>query len=194
VLQYFPTTGRFRWRVRHGTRRPRVEAGTRQASGYHRIRVDGVFHSSHRLAWLYVHGEHPTGEINHKNGKRADNRIANLEQLPHRENVWHAVTRRMSGTTGLYRRRGKWEARITVNGRQYCLGTYDTRKEASAAYRCAARLLRGDLAKNARSGRAGAPHHRAGQQGHVRAVSISLDAAGCLSGRCETVAAVRGPI
>jgi hypothetical protein len=153
VLKYFPTTGRFRWRVRQGPRSPGDEAGTLCPDGYHTIKLDGVGHFSHRLAWLYIHGEHPTGEINHRNGNPADNRIANLEQCGHRENVWHAVTRNMSAATGLYRRRGKWEAKITVNARQYNLGTYDTRKEAAAAYRCAARLLRGEFAGSGRARR-----------------------------------------
>jgi hypothetical protein len=34
VLRYLPTTGRFRWRVRHGTRGPGSEAGTLRPSGY----------------------------------------------------------------------------------------------------------------------------------------------------------------
>ena len=75
VLQYFPTTGRFCWRMRE-TRGKRSEAGTLRPNGYRRIQVDGVFHYSHRLAWLHVHGEHPTGEIDHKIGNPADNRIA----------------------------------------------------------------------------------------------------------------------
>ena len=158
VLRYLPTTGRFRWRVRHGSRFPAGEAGTLRPSGYHSIQVDGVTHYSHRLAWLYVHGEHPTGDIDHHNGNPADNRIANLRQRPHRENIWRAIARHMSGTTGVRRQRGKWQARITVNGRHYNLGTYDTRKEASAAYKCAFRLLRGELAKNLRAGKAS---HRA---------------------------------
>jgi len=149
VLQYFPTTGRFRWRLRQ-TRGERSEAGTLRPNGYRRIQVDGVFHYSHRLAWLHVHGEHPTGEIDHKNGNPADNRIANLRHCPHPENVWHAVTRHMSGATGVCRRGRKWQARIRVNGRRYYLGTYDTRKEAAAAYRSAARLLREGFTKRAR--------------------------------------------
>ena len=162
VLEYFPTSGRFRWRMRQGTMNPRGEAGTLMSSGYYRIQVDGVPHYSHRLAWLYVHGEHPAGEIDHDNGNPADNRIANLRHLPHPENVWHAVRRNMSASTGLYRRRGKWHARITVNRRQYFLGVYDTRKEAAAAYRCAVRLLRGEFTKRAGRGSMARRHGRAG--------------------------------
>jgi hypothetical protein len=154
VLQYFPTTGRFQWRLQRGTLSPGTEAGTLRACGYHNIQIDGVPHYSHRLAWLYIHGRHPTGEIDHKNGNPADNRIANLEHRPHPENVWSALRRNASGRIGVYRRGAKWRARIIVNGKQYCLGTYGTRKEASAAYRCAAHLLRGQFARNARARKA----------------------------------------
>jgi hypothetical protein len=35
---------------------------------------------AHRLVWLYVHGRHPTREIDHVNGNPTDDRIANLRQ------------------------------------------------------------------------------------------------------------------
>ena len=54
VLEYFPTSGRFRWRMRQGTMNPRGEAGTLMSSGYYRIQVDGVPHYSHRLAWIRI--------------------------------------------------------------------------------------------------------------------------------------------
>ena len=84
LLKYFPRTGRFRWRVR-GPRGEPVgrEAGTRHG-GYRSIGIDGVRHYEHRLAWLYVHGEHPTGDIDHDNGNPADNRISNLKHCPTR--------------------------------------------------------------------------------------------------------------
>jgi hypothetical protein len=114
------------------------------------INLDGVPHLAHRLAWLYVHGKHPAAEIDHRNGKRADNRIANLRDTPPSQNRWNAVPRNRSGVVGVYRRGAKWRAKIIVSGRSIELGTYDSRKEAAAAYRCAARLLRGEFARNAR--------------------------------------------
>jgi len=146
VLHYSPMTGRFRWRVQGPRGEPAGrEAGTAHPSGYRSIQLDRVRHYSHRLAWLYVHGEHPTGEVDHENGKRVDNRIANLKQCPRSENAWKAVRRNASPLTGAFRRGRKWLARIIVNGRQYYLGSYDTRKEAAAAYRCAVLLLRGEF-------------------------------------------------
>ena len=81
---------------------------------------------------------------------RADNRIANLRDIPPPQNRWNAVPRGRSGVAGVSRRGAKWRAKIIVNGRLIHLGTYDSRKEAAAAYRCAARLLRGEFARNAR--------------------------------------------
>jgi len=151
VLVYFPTTGRFRWRVRQGLMSPGREAGTASPEGYHSIQVDGVRYLSHRLAWLYVYGEHPTGEIDHLNRKRTDNRIVNLDQRPHPQNMWNASTRNPSGFTGVYRQGAKWKAEITTNGKKYYLGSYDTKDQAAAAYRCAARLLRARFTRNSRA-------------------------------------------
>jgi HNH endonuclease len=70
-----------------------------------------VTHYEHRLAWLYVHGEHPTGDIDHDNGNPADNRIANLNHCPQPENIWKAVRRNATPLTGGFRRGRKWLAK-----------------------------------------------------------------------------------
>jgi hypothetical protein len=46
----------------------------------------------HRAMWEAFIGPIPEGlEINHKNLDRADNRLANLELVTHRENIQHAI-------------------------------------------------------------------------------------------------------
>lgn len=46
---------------------------------------------AHRLVWEAVHGPIPEGlQINHLNGIKADNRIANLELVTPKENARHA--------------------------------------------------------------------------------------------------------
>lgn len=55
--------------------------------------VDGVYAKKrvHRLVWEAFNGPIPGRlEVNHKNLKRDDNRLENLELLTHRENVNHA--------------------------------------------------------------------------------------------------------
>ena len=63
LLYYAPETGLFYWRLSQGSVAAGTEAGTWHGNGYRKIHINGVPHLAHRLAWLYVHGEHPTGEI-----------------------------------------------------------------------------------------------------------------------------------
>ena len=58
-------------------------AGSVHSTGYVRIGIDGRKYTSHRLAWLYVHGVWPSDQIDHINRNRSDNRIANLRERRH---------------------------------------------------------------------------------------------------------------
>jgi hypothetical protein len=148
LLDYAPETGLFYWRETRGSVAAGSEAGTLHIGGYRLIRIGGVGHRAHRLAWLYVHGEHPIGEIDHKNGNPADNRIANLRQCSHAQNTRNVARRsNRSGFKGIYRHRSKWRAEITVNGRRIHIGVYSTAQDAADAYDAAARFYHGEFAR-----------------------------------------------
>lgn len=78
--------------------------GSKDSSGY--LQVDGRsrglgIRSAHRLIWEAVNGPVPLDrEINHINGVKADNRIANLELVDHRENIRHAYRTGLKSNTG----------------------------------------------------------------------------------------------
>jgi len=145
LLEYRPDTGRFYWKVRRGSALPGSEAGSWQTYGYRKIVIERRPYLAHRLAWLYVYGEHPIGVIDHSNRDRTDNRIENLEDRPRGRNAANRERRSQSGFTGICFERSKWVARFGVNGRTFYLGSYDTPKKAASRYQTAARLLHGDF-------------------------------------------------
>src|SRR5690606_11936357 len=61
------------------------------SGGYYQVRRKGFVRYVHQMVWESVNGPIPEGkEINHINGIKTDNRIANLELVSHLENVRHA--------------------------------------------------------------------------------------------------------
>ena len=82
-LHYDAGTGVFTRRVGSGHARTGEMAGSVHSTGYVRISIDGGKYTAHCLAWLYVHGVWPPDQIDHINGNRSDNRIANLRERRH---------------------------------------------------------------------------------------------------------------
>ena len=150
LLQYDPETGVLRWAVSRRGRvaRPGVVAGRPNRAGYIRVKIDGFSYAAHRIAWVIVHGERPRGDIDHINGDRADNRLANLRDVPrrvNRQNMRRALARSKTGLLGVTcspkRSRQPFSARITVNGTTHRLGYFATAQLAHAAYLAAKRQL-----------------------------------------------------
>jgi hypothetical protein len=148
LLHYDPGTGAFTRKVDVKLRGERVAASKGDAAGYLTdgyllCRLDGRIYKCHRLAWLYVHGEWPKQQIDHINGVRNDNRIANLRDVSHQLNMQNIKTSRgASGVLGVNKNgRSGWQAKITVENKPLSLGTYRTPEAAHAAYLEAKRRL-----------------------------------------------------
>jgi hypothetical protein len=144
VLHYAPETGQFTRRIDTPGCPAGAAAGSVNGGGYVLIKVDGVRYSAHRLAWLFVNGEWPRATVDHINGQRADNRIANLRDVSRGENSQNRRGPQSSSKTGLLgasRNGRRFAARIKVNGRGQHLGQYDTPEEAHAAYVTAKRVI-----------------------------------------------------
>jgi AP2 domain. len=111
--------------------------------GYIYIGLMKAHFLAHRLAWFWVHGEWPPLLIDHLNGVRDDNRIANLRQADRRLNMENR-RRESYNVTGLLgvKPNGKgFSARIGVRGVEHHLGTFKTPEEAHAVYVEAKRRL-----------------------------------------------------
>jgi hypothetical protein len=156
LLDYDPETGDFTWKYRSGddsriTNWNRRWAGKRSYNmdrkGYLKIVLKPRQYKAHRLAWLYVYGEWPKGEIDHIDGNRANNAIANLRVATARQNQSNKTMKTaQSGFRGVTKHFNKWRAMIRVDGKTTHLGLFDTPEAASAAYKAAAAANFGEFA------------------------------------------------
>lgn len=146
LLHYDPETGVLSRRVRVGCAQAGRQLGTTH-HGYLVASVGDRLYRVHRLIWLYVHGSWPRGFIDHINGERADNRIANLRDATASINAQNIrACRRDNKATGRLGvgfdpRDGRYRAKIGHQGRQKYLGSFSTADEAHAAYVEAKRRL-----------------------------------------------------
>lgn len=139
-FRYDPDTGYF-WRLRRiGRAKPGVPAGS-GAHGYVLIGINNGQIYAHRLAWLYMTGEWPSGEIDHINGCKSDNRWANLRTASRSENQANTSipTHNTSGVLGVGwdKRRRTWRAYIKVNRKYVHLGHHPDIESAILARRAA---------------------------------------------------------
>ena len=84
----------------------------------------------------------------HKNHDTLDNRSRNLRQSTVATNMWNRPIRadNTSGFIGVNLRKGKWNARISVNGKRKHLGDFNTPEEAAHARDEAVKELHGEFA------------------------------------------------
>lgn len=146
VLTYERDTGLFRWSVRTSGRiRINSIAGASDKDGYVVIRIDRVRYRASRLAWLYVHGKWPDGEMDHINHVRTDDRINNLRDVGRLENNQNVrYPRNNNKSTGVLgvaveKSTGRFKASINVSGRKIHLGTFRCVDSAHEAYLVAKR-------------------------------------------------------
>ena len=152
VLVYNADTGALVW-AKYSRR---VQAGSTaghcdRLSGYIVVWVDGKNYRAHRIAWKLHYGVDPVGEMDHVNGNRSDNRIANLRCCSPAENLWNSKTRRDSSTgykgVTYQKRSGKFVARIATNKTQKYLGLFEEASMAHEAYRNASKVLHGTFSR-----------------------------------------------
>ncbi len=140
LLIYNPDTGIFLWKIASvGRIKMLGVAGSKHNQGYIVITIKGKAYLAHRLAWLYVYGEIPREQLDHINNIRSDNRIANLRVATHIQNQGNQIKPHHENKTGFLgvsfdKRRNKYVAYISINGRNKKLGRFDTPEEAHKKY------------------------------------------------------------
>lgn len=160
-LGYDPVSGVFVWkhekRLASGALRIAAgdRAGTSVGKGYRQIQVkiNGKKRGfkEHRLAWLFVHGRWPNGQIDHINGNTSDNRIVNLREATNSQNMMNRKlnANSQSGAKGVSFHQGsqRWRARLQLNGKRIHLGDFKNKEAAEIAYEAAAKRHFGEFAR-----------------------------------------------
>lgn len=150
LLRYEPETGRLFWLPRPvelfankrtwkiwNKRYAEKEAFTYVSNGYKTGRIFDRPHFAHRVAWAIAYGESPVMEIDHIDGDRANNRLANLRHVSGADNQRNKSLNKnnASGFLGVCwdKGRGQWMARISHEGRAVPLGRFDNKDDAISA-------------------------------------------------------------
>ncbi len=117
-------------------------------SGYYAIRNNGYREGTRlkvRMSREIMNA--PAGlEVDHINGHTLDNRQSNLRICTHKENTWNKKKKfGKSKYRGVHKHSvNKWRARISINGKRFCLGLFDNELDAHIAYDKKARELYGE--------------------------------------------------
>jgi hypothetical protein len=118
VFSIDPNNGRLILRVPRRNRVAGQEAGYTNNIGYRQVSLCGKIYSVHRIAWAFYYGEEPSGEIDHINGNRADNRLCNLRLATSAQNNQNRrlSSRNKTGIKCVFRVkwRDSWRWRVSV--------------------------------------------------------------------------------
>lgn len=143
VIRYEPRNGNlYRYTMRN--RKGRI-AGHKEKGGYVEVMIDGRIHPAHRLAWLYMTGEWPKGQIDHIDGDKWNNKWTNLRDVTGSINAQNRKRankgRKHKLPLGVYKDGDAFMALLWMNKKRYRLGTFATAKEAHETYLDARRLF-----------------------------------------------------
>lgn len=147
LVEYSADTGIFKWKVSSRRVGAGNVAGYLDRGRYTRICIESQTYPAHRLAWLYVYGQWPSGPIDHINGRKSDNRIANLRDVPQEINNQNLRTapksNKSSRLLGVSWHKGDkaWHARIRNKNGRIFLGSFEDKFAAHDAYLAAKRRL-----------------------------------------------------
>jgi hypothetical protein len=156
-LTYAPDTGLLFWRKRKAeffkeerhakawnSRYAGRQAFTTLVRGYRAGSIANRHVYAHRAAFCVMFGRWPEN-IDHINGDKTDNRLANLREVTHQLNMRNIPigSANTSGVIGVawLKQRNKWLASIGVDGQTVYLGEYKNKDEAIIARAAAEKVL-----------------------------------------------------
>jgi hypothetical protein len=115
-------------------------------SEYLSVNIGPSRFKAHVVAWIIHYGQAPSADIDHINGLRRDNRIANMRAVSRSGNMRNTAIspRNTSGVVGVSWNKpaNKWQATVRDNdGKRKSLGYFSDLGEAANARKSAERLF-----------------------------------------------------
>jgi hypothetical protein len=147
LLHYDSLTGIWTWRnpLLRSKMRPGDVAGSIDSNGRRKLRIHSGYYYSARLAWLYMTGQWPKDQIDHKNRIVSDDRWENLREATQSQNSFNR---------GWAEAGGEWRG-IRCNGNKFAvniggvyLGNFATFEEAKTVRDEALKKYAGPFAVN----------------------------------------------
>jgi hypothetical protein len=144
-FNYDPETGIFTWKERQKGHWPSGKyqkmncvtwnsqyagkvAGSKHESGYTIIQFGTRNLRAHRLAWIYMNGDAPFGDLDHINRVKDDNRICNLRIVDRSQNMRNYLLckNNTSGVRGVSWNKQffRWDVNIKVGMKNIHIGVY----------------------------------------------------------------------
>lgn len=152
-LSYCSKSGNFKWKRHMGGRSPKCGqvAGTGHISGYIQIGYKNNLYLAHRLAWLLFYKKWPEKRLDHINGNKKDNRICNLRECTHSQNLLNR-SKQINNKTGyknifIEGRSKKYMVRINKDKKVYYVGKFLKLENAIKARNRAHKNICGEFSK-----------------------------------------------
>lgn len=139
LLNYDQASGLFTWKKKRRGVPLGKTLGCSNGRGYLRIVVLGKSCYAHRLAWFYVYGIWPNGQIDHIDGNNANNAISNLRDVSpqgNAQNVTRPSKKNKSSALGVswHKKANKWQVHICVYKKRKYIGLFENIEDAKSAY------------------------------------------------------------
>lgn len=140
-LDYCKDSGLISWiKSPTGVVKSGSPAGRLDSKGYLSFHFRRKKFKAHRVAFAIYHGRWPD-VIDHINGIKTDNRIENLRECTHEQNMQNSrvyvkkdKTSKFSGVCRTASKKSPWSAHIRVKQQLHYLGVFSSEIEAHHAY------------------------------------------------------------
>lgn len=135
LISYSPDTGEFTWVNPLRSFEKGKVAGTVALKGrYIMIKVSSIGFLGHILAWLYMTGEFPDGELDHEDGNGLNNKWLNIRPATRAKNCQNRLSKtNRHGFQGVLSRKDRYFGRVRMNKKNHFTGCYDSPEQAAEA-------------------------------------------------------------